>query len=213
MEHTGPRAHGHNLLAVPSRPRLKKVLRYVLDESEFLSPFGVRSPSKVHQAHPYVFRVGAQEYRVDYSPGESNTFLFGGNSNWRGSVWFPINYLLIEALESYHHFYGDDFLIECPTGSGNMLDLKQISQELVHRLTQLFAKDASGVCPYHGDLARSAKDPHWKDLHLFFEYFHGDSGQGLGASHQTGWTALVTRCMEKMVTARDESLVWPSTYY
>jgi hypothetical protein len=213
MEHSGPRTTGRNLLAVPSRQRLEKVLRYVLDESEFLSPFGIRSLSRVHASHPYVFRVGTEEYRVDYVPGESTTAMFGGNSNWRGPVWFPINYLLIEALERYHHFYGDEFLIDCPMGSGNMMNLKQVSQELARRLTSLFAANEQGVRPYHGDLARFANDPHWKNLHQFYEYFHGDNGRGVGANHQTGWTALVTRCWEKMVAARDDSLIWPATYY
>ncbi len=213
MEHVGPRATGRNLLAVPSRQRLERVLRYVLDEGEFLSPFGVRSLSRIHASHPYVFRVGSQEYRVDYVPGESNTVMFGGNSNWRGPVWFPINYLLIEALERYHHFYGDGLMVDYPTGSGHMMNLKQVAQELSRRLTQLFAVNESGTRPYQGSLAGLASDPHWKDLHLFYEYFHGDNGRGAGASHQTGWTALVTRCWEKMVAARDESLVWPATYY
>lgn len=213
MEHVGPRATGRNLLAVPSRQRLERVLRYVLDEGEFLSPFGVRSLSRVHADHPYVFRVGNEEYKVNYVPGESSTVMFGGNSNWRGPVWFPINYLLIEALERYHHFFGDDFRLDCPTGSGNMMNLKQISQEIAHRMTLLFAANDQGVRPYQGNLAVFANDPHWKGLHLFYEYFHGDNGRGAGASHQTGWTALVTRCWEKVVNARDESLVWPATYY
>lgn len=213
MEHAGSMTKGRNLLAVPSRHRLERVLRYVLDETEFLSPFGVRSLSRVHQAHPYIFKVDDSEYRVDYVPGESNTFMFGGNSNWRGPVWFPINYLLIEALERYHHFYGNEFLIDCPTGSGRMMNLKQVAQELARRLTSLFHVNEAGVRPYQGNLTRFATDPHWKDLHLFHEFFHGDNGRGCGASHQTGWTALVTRCWEKMVDARDENLVWPGTYY
>ncbi|MBX7143533.1 MAG: glucosidase [Oligoflexia bacterium] len=213
MEHSGPRAHGHNLLAVPSRQRLERVLRYLLDENEFLSPFGVRSLSRVHESYPYIFRVGNQEYRVDYTPGESNTVLFGGNSNWRGPVWFPINYLLIEALERYHHFYGDDLIVDCPTGSGNRMNLKQVSQELSRRLTSLFVSNERGERPYAADLRQFAGDPAWKDAHLFFEYFHPETGRGCGASHQTGWTALVTRCLEKMVAARDQSLAWPSLYY
>lgn len=183
------------MLAIPSRERLQRVLRYVLDEAEFLSPYGVRALSRVHAEHPFVFRVDGQEYFVDYTPAESTSSLFGGNSNWRGPIWFPVNYLLIEALERYHHFYGDSFLVECPTGSGHMLTLKQVARELGRRLSALFLPDASGRRPCHGDDARYAVDPHWKGLALFYEYFHGDNGRGVGASHQTGWTALVTRLL------------------
>lgn len=213
MEHSGPKAHGHNLLAVPSRQRLERVLRYLLDENEFLAPFGIRSLSRVHESYPYIFRVGSQEYRVDYTPGESNTVLFGGNSNWRGPVWFPINYLLIEALERYHHFYGDDIIVDCPTGSGNRMNLKQVAQELSRRLSALFIANERGERPYMSDIGRFASDPAWKDAHLFYEYFNPETGRGCGASHQTGWTALVTRCIEKTVAARDQSLSWPSLYY
>ena len=159
----GESTHGHRLLAIPSRERLQRVLRYVLDENEFLSPYGIRSVSRVHKDHPYVFRVDGQEYRVDYEPGESTTGLFGGNSNWRGPIWLPVNYLLIEALERYHHFYGDSFKIECPTGSGHMMNLKQVSQELTARLARLFLPDKNGRRPCHGDDMRYANDPHWRD--------------------------------------------------
>ena len=172
----------------------------MLDENEFLSPFGVRSLSRVHAEHPFALRVGDDAHTVRYSPGESETYVFGGNSNWRGPVWFPINYLLIEALERYHHFYGDALRVECPTGSGQMLTLGEVAHELATRLTRLFLPDANGFRPCHGADPRYARNPAWRDLVLFHEYFHGDTGRGLGASHQTGWTALITRCVEKTVT-------------
>ncbi|MBM3288814.1 MAG: glucosidase [Candidatus Hydrogenedentes bacterium] len=188
--------HEHRLLAIPSRDRLERVLRYVLDESEFLSPYGVRALSRVHLERPYVFHVGNEEYRVTYTPGESDSGLFGGNSNWRGPIWFPLNYLLIESLERYHHFYGDSFKVECPTGSGNMLTLQEVANELARRLAALFVPDADGKRPCHGGATHYTDDPHWKDLVLFYEYFHGDTGRGAGASHQTGWTALATRLID-----------------
>jgi hypothetical protein len=196
MEPKSDRDHGRRLLAIPSRARLERVLAYMLDENEFLSPYGIRSLSKYHREHPYVCEFGGQQHRVDYEPGESSTGLFGGNSNWRGPVWFPINYLLIEALERYHHFYGDEFRVECPTRSGRLLNLSEAAHEISRRLTRLFLPDAKGERPCHGGAQRYAQDPHWRDLVLFYEYFHGDSGKGLGASHQTGWTALAARLLE-----------------
>jgi hypothetical protein len=193
------------LLAIPTRDRLQRVLRYVLDEAEFLSPHGIRSVSRVHKDHPYELDVHGMTHRVDYVPAEGNTGLFGGNSNWRGPIWFPINYLVLEALERYHHFYGDDLKVECPVGSGRLLNLQQVAEELQDRLAQLFLPDADGRRPCHGDDARYATDPHWKDLVLFHEYFHGDSGRGVGASHQTGWTALVLRCIEDGARRRDRT--------
>jgi hypothetical protein len=190
------------LLAIPSRERLERVLRYLLAETEFLSPYGVRSVSRVHRERPYQLEVDGAVYRVDYDPGESSTGLFGGNSNWRGPVWFPLNYLLLEALERFHHFYGPDFRVECPVGSGRMLDLQGVARELGARLAGIFLADGDGRRPCHGTDDRFAHDPHWKDLVLFHEYFHGDSGRGVGASHQTGWTALVVRCIEDLVRAR-----------
>jgi len=186
-------ANGHRLLAIPSRDRLIRVLRYMLDEGEFLSPHGIRSVSKVHERLPYTFRVGNEEHVVSYVPGESDSGLFGGNSNWRGPIWMPINYLLVEALERYHHFYGDTLKVECPTGSGRRMNLGQVAREIGSRLGRLFVPDAEGRRPCHGGDARFARDPHWKDFVLFHEYFHGDTGRGLGASHQTGWTALAAR--------------------
>jgi hypothetical protein len=184
------------LLAIPTRERLQRVLGYVLDESEFLSPHGIRSVSRVHKDRPYEIDVHGETHRVDYVPAEGNSGLFGGNSNWRGPIWFPVNYLVLEALERYHHFYGDDLKVECPVGSGRLLNLQEVAQELQDRLARLFLPDAAGQRPCHGGEARYASDPHWKDLVLFHEYFHGDTGRGVGASHQTGWTALVLRCIE-----------------
>jgi hypothetical protein len=185
-----------SLLAIPSRDHLMRMLKYILDENEFLSPYGIRSVSKFHKDHPYVFNAGGTSNRVDYEPGESTTGAFGGNSNWRGPVWLPINYLVIEALERYNHFYGDNLKVECPTGSGKMMNLKEVSHELAARITRLFMPDKSGRRPCFNDDARYAQDPNWKDLVLFNEYFNGDNGKGLGASHQTGWTALVIRHIE-----------------
>ncbi|MBV8126970.1 MAG: glucosidase [Planctomycetaceae bacterium] len=189
-------SHGHRLLAIPSRERLQRVLRYLLDENEFLSPYGVRALSRVYKDRPYVVRLCGQEQRVEYVPGESDSGLFGGNSNWRGPIWVPVNYLLIEALERYHHFYGDDLLVECPTGSGRMMNLQQVAREISRRLTSIFLPGTDGRRPCHGDDRRYADDPHWRDLVLFHEYFHGDDGRGVGASHQTGWTALIARLFE-----------------
>ena len=197
-----PGHHGHRLLAIPSRERLERVLRYLLDESEFLSPYGVRSVSRAHRAHPYVFRVGGEEFRVAYDPGEGTSGLFGGNSNWRGPIWFPMNYLLIEALERYDHFYGESFRVECPVGSGRTLTLGGVAHELSARLARLFLPDESGHRPCHGGDPRYAAGAPWRDLVLFHEYFHGDSGRGAGASHQTGWTALVARCLENLARGR-----------
>jgi hypothetical protein len=196
--------HGHRLIAIPSRDRLERVLRYMLDENEFLSPRGIRSLSKFHEKHPYEFRAEGESRRVDYVPGESNTSLFGGNSNWRGPIWFPINYLLIEALERYHHFYGDHFKIECPTGSGKRITLHEVAQELERRLVSIFLPNSNGSRPCHGDDRRFAHDPHWRDLVLFYEYFHGETGKGLGASHQTGWSALVIRHLEDLAHRRNQ---------
>jgi hypothetical protein len=190
------------LLAIPSRDRLERVLRYLLDESEFFSPYGIRSVSRVHRDRPYEIKVNGEIHRVDYDPGESSTGLFGGNSNWRGPVWFPLNYLLLEALERFHHFYGPDFRVECPVGSGRMLNLQEVAHELGARLAGIFLADESGRRPCHGSDERFARDPHWKELVLFHEYFHGDSGRGVGASHQTGWTALVVRCIEDLARTR-----------
>ncbi len=199
---TDSTAHEHRLLALPSRERLVRVLRYLLDENEFLSPFGLRSLSKFHQEHPYEFRAGGQVFRVDYSPGESTTGLFGGNSNWRGPIWFPLNYLLVEALERYHRFYGDGLKVECPTGSGRYMNLQEVAIEISGRLARLFLADDAGRRPVHGGASLFERD-HWKDLTLFHEYFHGETGRGVGASHQTGWTALAVHLIEDLVKERE----------
>jgi Glycosyl hydrolase family 63 C-terminal domain len=183
------------LISVPSRNRLERVLRLVLDETEFLSAYGIRSLSQVHGRKPYGIELNGNYYSIDYEPGESRSGLFGGNSNWRGPIWFPINYLLIEALERYHHFYGDSLKVELPTNSGNWVTLLDVSRELARRLSTLFTLDADGQRPCFGKDHPHANDPHWRDYVLFHEYFHGETGAGLGASHQTGWTALITRCL------------------
>jgi hypothetical protein len=194
--------HHHRLLAIPSRERLERVLAYMLDEREFLSPFGLRSLSRVHAESPYVFRVAGEEHRVDYVPAEGTTRLFGGNSNWRGPIWFPLNFLLIEALERYHHFYGDGFTVEYPTGSGRRATLEAVARDLSRRLASIFLPDARGRRPVHAEDARYASDPHFKDLLLFYEYFDGDSGRGVGASHQTGWTALAVSLVRGLSASR-----------
>jgi hypothetical protein len=194
--------HQHRLLAIPSRERLERVLRYMLDEHEFLSPYGIRSLSRYHADHPYVVQLDGNSYEVHYAPAESDSGLFGGNSNWRGPVWFPVNYLLVEALKRYDHFYGDSFQIECPTGSGKMMNLGEVAEELERRLVKLFTPDERGRRPCHGTSARYREDARYRDLVLFYEYFHGDDGRGLGASHQTGWTALAANLVERVAAVR-----------
>jgi len=196
MERCAHDGGSHYLLAIPSKERLAMTLRYMLDENEFLSPFGVRSLSRVHEKHPYTLASDGKTWTVQYTPGDSNTSLFGGNSNWRGPVWFPINFLLIEALERYDLFYRDDFKIEFPTGSGNQMTLKQVAHELAGRMVNLFLPDEHHNRPAHATDGRLAQTDSMQHLVLFHEFFHGDTGTGLGASHQTGWTALVTRLIE-----------------
>jgi hypothetical protein len=169
----------------------------MLDEAEFLSTHGVRALSRYHHEHPYQFRVNGDTWEVRYLPGESDSGLFGGNSNWRGPIWFPVNYLLIEALQQFHHYYGDDFLVEHPTGSGQYRTLTQIADDLAQRLIGLFRRDANGRRPVYGNDERFQHDPHWRDYLLFYEYFHGDMGRGVGASHQTGWTGLVAKLIQQ----------------
>ncbi len=194
--------HIHRLLAIPSRERMVRVLARMLSEDEFLSPYGIRSLSRYHERHPYILHVDGSARRVSYEPGESETGSFGGNSNWRGPIWFPLNYLLVEALERYHHFYGDSLKVECPTGSGRMMTLREVSREINRRLTALFTPDDSGWCPWQGELRTYAEDPHWRGLNQYFEYFNPDTGRGCGASHQTGWTALIARCLEDLASQR-----------
>jgi hypothetical protein len=188
-------AKERRLLSVVSPERLRSVMRYLLSESEFLSPHGVRALSRFHEAHPYVLNVNGTEYRVDYEPGESTSGTFGGNSNWRGPIWFPGNFLIIESLQKFHHYYGDDFKVECPTGSGRFLTLNEAANEVATRLTRIFLADENGWRPEFAHHPRMQTDPHFRDHVLFYEYFHGDSGRGVGASHQTGWTGLVAKLL------------------
>ena len=186
------------MLAIPSRERLVRMLGYMLDENEFLSPHGIRSVSRYHKDHPYVLHWECESAQVDYNPGDSRTGLFGGNSNWRGPIWIPINYLIVEALERYHHFYCDTLKVECPTGSGNMMTLDKVAAEIERRLASIFLPGPDGTRPYAASLGRYANDPLWRNHLLFNEYFHGDNGRGLGANHQTGWTALIADCLRGM---------------
>jgi hypothetical protein len=185
------------LLSLVSGARLARVLRYLLDESEFLSPFGIRALSRYHLEHPYILRVEGHEHRVDYEPAESSTGLFGGNSNWRGPIWFPMNFLVVESLQRFDHFYRGEFKVECPTGSGQMMALWDVATELSRRLTRIFLRGPDGRRPVHGGVTRFQTDPHWRDLVWFYEYFHGDNGAGIGASHQTGWTGLVAKLLQQ----------------
>jgi len=193
-QHTerGPRL----LLSIANREKLERIYRYTLDENEFLSPYGVRALSKFHKDHPYVLTVDGQSHSVDYEPAESSSDLFGGNSNWRGPIWFPTNFLLIESMQRVYHYYGDDFIVECPTGSGQKMTLWKAASELSRRLSHIFLCH-EGRRPVFGDVEMFQKDPLWRDLILFYEYFHGENGMGLGASHQTGWTALVAKLIEQ----------------
>jgi hypothetical protein len=196
---TGPSHLGYGdrgIIALVSPERLRRILSRMLDENEFLSPYGIRALSRYHAEHPYVFNVGGQEYRVNYLPAESDTGMFGGNSNWRGPVWMPVNVLLIRSLLSFYGYYGDNFKIECPTGSGNLMNLFEVAREIANRLTGIFLRDKSGRRPVYGGTEKFQTDPHWKDYVLFYEYFHGDNGAGLGASHQTGWTGLAAKLIE-----------------
>jgi hypothetical protein len=185
------------LLSIVTRERLHRVLRVMLDEDEFLSPYGIRALSRVHREAPYRLEVGGHVHTVAYEPGESTTGLFGGNSNWRGPIWFPVNFLLIESLQRFHHYLGDDFTVECPTGSGVKMTLAEVADDLSRRLTRIFLRGQDGRRPVHGTDERFQTDPHWRDLILFNEYFHGDNGRGVGASHQTGWTGLVAKLLQQ----------------
>jgi hypothetical protein len=194
---------GRHLFAVLNDSNLRRVLARMLDENEFLSLYGVRSLSRYHAEHPYVYRVGDEEYRVSYLPAESDSGMFGGNSNWRGPIWLPMNALIIRAMLNYYSYYGPDFTIECPTGSGRQMNLYQVAEEIARRVTAIFLRDSTGRRPVYGGTRKFQEDPHWRDLVLFYEYFHGDNGAGLGASHQTGWTGLVARAMQMFATRSD----------
>jgi len=199
MHPTGPGHFGvaeRGIVALVNPERLRRILSRMLDENEFLSPYGIRSLSKSHQQHPYLFHVYGQEYRVDYLPAESNTGMFGGNSNWRGPIWMPVNAIILRALLNFYLYYGDNFKIECPTGSGKMMNLFEVSKEISDRLTRIFTRDEQDRRPVYGETAKFQTDPHWRDHLLFYEYFHGDNGAGLGANHQTGWTGLVAKFIQ-----------------
>ena len=202
MEAIHPTGPGHfgvaerGIIALLNPGRLRRILAKMLDENEFLSPYGIRSLSKFHAQHPYIFNVHGEEYRVDYLPAESNTGMFGGNSNWRGPAWMPVNALIIRALLSFYLYHGDNFKIECPTGSGKMMNLFEVAKEIADRLTRIFLRDEHGRRPVNGGTQKFQTDPHWRDHILFYEYFHGDNGAGLGASHQTGWTGVVAKLIQ-----------------
>jgi hypothetical protein len=199
MHPTGPGHWGINergIMALVNPHRLRRILTKMLDENEFLSPYGIRALSKFHEQHPYVVDAGGQEHHVDYLPAESNSGMFGGNSNWRGPIWMPVNALLIRALLNFYLYYGDNFTIECPTGSGTLMNLFEVAKEISDRLTRIFLRDATGRRPVYGGTKTFQEDPHWRDHILFYEYFHGDNGAGLGASHQTGWTGLVAKTIQ-----------------
>jgi hypothetical protein len=193
-DHLGVAERG--IMALVNPDRLRRILTKLLDENEFLGPYGIRALSKFHEQHPYIFHVNGQEHRVDYLPAESDSGMFGGNSNWRGPVWLPVNVLILRALQNFYLYYGDNFKIECPTGSGKMMNLFEVSREIGGRLTRVFTRDAHGRRPIYGGSDKFQTDPHWRDLILFYEYIHGDNGAGLGASHQTGWTGLVAKIIE-----------------
>jgi hypothetical protein len=184
------------LLSLLRGHRMKMLLKRMLDETEFLSDYGIRAVSKYHERQPYVFDCVGQRLSVRYLPAESDSGLFGGNSNWRGPIWFPVNFLLIESLQKFHHYYGNDFKIECPTGSGNFVTIEQVADELSRRLARIFLKDEHGRRAVFGDQPKLQGDPHFKDHLLFYEYFHGDTGRGVGASHQTGWTGAIAKLLQ-----------------
>jgi hypothetical protein len=202
LESIHPTGPGHwgvaerGIQSMVNPDRLRRILSKMLDEGEFLSPYGIRSISKFHQQHPFVFYVSGQEYRVDYLPAESSTGMFGGNSNWRGPIWMPVNLIIIRALLQYYLYYGDNFKIECPTGSGNVMNLFEVAREIADRLIGIFIRDESGRRAVYGGAEKFQTDPQWRDHILFYEYFHGDNGAGLGASHQTGWTGVIARLIQ-----------------
>ena len=198
---------GRRLASVCNKEKLQRILAYMLDENEFLSPYGIRSLSKYHLEHPFVFHLGGQEYKVQYLPAESNTGMFGGNSNWRGPIWMPVNGLIIRGLLQMYPFYGDDFKVECPTGSGNYMTLFEVAKEIGRRLSSIFLRDANGQRPVYGGTKKFQEDPHWRDYILFYEYFHGDNGAGLGASHQTGWTGLIARTLDLFARLKPEDIL------
>jgi hypothetical protein len=198
---------GRRLASILDETKLRRVLAKLLDENEFLSPFGIRSLSRYHADYPYVMNAGGQEYRVAYLPAESDTGMFGGNSNWRGPIWMPVNALILRALLQYYSYYGNDLMVECPTGSGRQMNLYQVAEEIARRLSNIFLKDGEGRRPVYGGAGKFQEDPHWRDLILFYEYFHGDNAAGLGASHQTGWTGTIARIMHVFATTTAEQVL------
>jgi hypothetical protein len=202
-----PGMAGRRMLSVFNEEKLRRVLDRMLDESEFLSPYGIRALSRHHQEHPFVFHHAGQEFRVDYLPGDSNTGMFGGNSNWRGPIWMPVNIILIRALYQLYAYYGETFTVECPSGSGQTMNLFEVAQELSNRLTRIFLPDSNGRRPVYGGTEKFQTDPYWKDYILFYEYFHGDNGSGIGASHQTGWTGCIARVIQTMGDLTKETLL------
>jgi hypothetical protein len=202
-----PGVHGRRMLAVLDERKLRRVLARMLDENEFLSPHGLRALSRVHADHPFSLEVHGRIYEVGYLPAESDSGMFGGNSNWRGPVWFPVNYLILRGLLHLYAYYGDDFKVECPTGSGRQCTLFEVAEELGRRLVSIFVPDADGRRPVYGGTERFQRDPNWNDLVLFHEYFHGDNGAGLGASHQTGWTGIVARIIQTLGYLRPEDIL------
>ena len=202
-----PGCAGRFLASILDETKLRRVLARMLDENEFLSPYGIRSLSRYHAEHPFVMQAGGQEYRVSYLPAESDTGMFGGNSNWRGPIWMPVNGLIIRALLQYFAYYGKEFTVECPTRSGRQMNLYQVAEEIVRRGVNIFLRDEHGRRPVHGGSRKFQDDPYWRDLVLFYEYFHGDNGAGLGASHQTGWTGIVARAMHLFATTTAEQML------
>jgi hypothetical protein len=213
-----PGVNGRHILTLVDEHKLRRVLERMLDESRFLGPYGIRSMSRWHLDHPYAFYVDGREYKVQYEPAESTTGTFGGNSNWRGPVWFPINLVIVRALLQHYEYYGDAFTIECPTGSGREMTLYEVAREIIERLIRTFMRGADGRRPVYGGTELFQRDEHWRDLILFYEYFHGDNGAGVGASHQTGWTGIVARliqllaCLEPGTVLRDGGAVLAAPY-
>jgi len=201
---TKPGYRGRRLASILNENKLRRILEKMLDENEFFSPYGIRALSRYHADHPYSVKVGDTDFGVGYLPAESDTGMFGGNSNWRGPIWMPVNGLIIRALMQYYTYYGNDFTVECPTGSGQQMNLYQVAGELTRRLTNIFVRNNEGKRPVYGEARKFQDDPHWRDLILFYEYFHGDNGAGLGASHQTGWTGIIARAMHLMGTVSAE---------
>jgi hypothetical protein len=201
-----PGLKGRRLFSILDEEKLKRVLKIMLDENEFLSPHGIRSLSRYHADHPYILHAGGQEHRVQYQAAESDTGMFGGNSNWRGPIWLPVNFLILRALGSYYSYYGDSVMVECPTGSGRFMNLYQVAEEIAGRIVKIFVKDQNGQRPVYGGTKKFQEDPHWRDLILFYEYFHGDNGAGLGANHQTGWTGAIARVMHLFSTTTAEQM-------